>query len=108
MMWKKNKKMPVTIYALGGLDSREAHIIHLSAGPLISGLHIYVSWMLGVPIYFIPVGWTAPSGPTYMLAACLAPHIFILLGGPLVAGMHICRLACLECPYILSCWLVCS
>jgi len=33
---------------------------------------------LGAPIYFIPVGWTAPSGPTYMLAGMLGVCIYFI------------------------------
>src|SRR5882724_9085218 len=37
--------------------------------------------MLGAAIYFIPVGWTTPSGCTYMLAGMLgAPIYFIPVG----------------------------
>src|SRR5882724_4125990 len=79
----------------------EAHIIHLSAEPLIVVAHIcrlaclehpyilsllaglllvgtYMSaGMLGAPIYFILFDWTAPSSPTYMLAGMHSAHMII-------------------------------
>jgi len=59
--------------------------------------------MLGVPIHFIPVGWTAHSRPTYTrLARLECAYILSLLAGSLLAAPHICQLACLECAYILS------
>src|SRR5882724_5361824 len=108
----KRIKNAVTIYALGGLDSRggkynplvswTAHSCHtyMSAGTLGVPLyfipvgwtahssHIYMSaGMLGAPIYFIPVGWTTPSGPTYMSACMLgAPIYFILFGWTAPSG----------------------
>src|SRR5882724_11326697 len=74
---KKNRNA-VTIYALGGLDSRGGTYNPLVSWTAHSG-HTYMSaGTLGAHIYFIPVGWTAPSGPTYMLAGMLGVCIYFI------------------------------
>src|SRR5882724_10858954 len=50
--------------------------------------HAYMSaGTLGAPIYFIPVDWTTPSGPKYMVAGTLrVPIYFIPVGWTAPSG----------------------
>src|SRR5882724_2923556 len=53
-----------------------AYISSLLAGLLIAGPHISAG-MLGAHFYFIALGWTTCSGPTYMSAGMLGACIII-------------------------------
>jgi len=62
-----------------------------------SGPAYMLAGTLGVPIYCRVVGWTTPSRPTYMAAGSLeCPYILSLLAGPLLVGLHICCPAHME------------
>src|SRR5882724_6823719 len=67
---------------------------------------MYLGWHTwSMDIFFMAVGWTTCSGPTYMSAGMLGAWVYYPpVGWTAIAGPHICQPACLEYGYILWLW----
>src|SRR5882724_9826063 len=84
----KKDKNAVTIYALGGLDSRGGAYNPLVSWTANSGHTYMLGGTLGAPKYCIPVGWTAHIRATYMLAGMLGEPIYCIPVGWTAHSSH--------------------